>query len=488
MGAQDLLDRLLAEGDQWPPKLDNGAWATVGRCRAFRDGDTETLRQIARFERPDGTDRGYFCDPMPEKIATTYANLIFGENPDFTAAADQDQDRLDELVSENGLPSELQLAADMCVSEGEVWWRWLIDPAQADVPLLRWHSRSQVLALFRGRKPVAAGFVFDIDRTDEKVWRLVEIHGDGVVLNVLFEGTTSTLGIRVALEARSETADLLDGWSHGLPMLAGRVVNKLGRNPRLGVSDFKGVEDYLLALNETATIGQENARMTLKRRVVVPQRFLNTDGTFPAGAEVIVATDTDTDPDKPGQGLAQIEWSFDAQAFISYKQELEATIAARVGLVPQIMGLSGVNTTDGNAASGTSIRLRFLTSTLAAEGKARHWDDSLPYALELGQRLAALPVKQGGLGQAWTEPLVAPAVERQGALPEDLTEEATRHAVLIGAEVESRQTAVESMRPDWDEERVLEELRRIESDRDLSGGVLPPGGSSDEPSLIAETS
>lgn len=477
MSAEQLLERLTADQGEWPPKVDAGAWAQVGRWRAFRDGDTDTLRRIARFERPDGTDRGYFCDSMPEKIATTYANLIFGENPDFTAANEADQDRLTELVAENGLPSELQLASDLCVAEGEVWWRWLIDPAQADVPLMRFHSRAQVLALFRGRKPVAAGFVFVIDERDEKVWRLVEVHGDGEVLNVLFEGTRSSIGIRVNLQSRAETADLPDRWAHGLPMLCGRVLNKLGRNPRLGVSDFKGVEDYLLALNETATIGQENARMTLKRRVVVPQRFLNADGTFPAGAEVIVATDTDSDPDKPGQGLAQIEWSFDAQAFISYKQELEQTIAARVGLVPQIMGLQGANTNDGTAASGTSIRLRFLTSTLAAEGKARHWDDALPYALGLGQRLAALPVKQGGLGQSWTDPLTAPSVERQGALPEDQTEEATRHAALLGAEVESRQTAIEDMHPDWDEARVLEELARIRADQDLTVGVEPVVGS-----------
>jgi hypothetical protein len=257
-------------------------------------------------------------------------------------------------------------------------------------------------------------------------------------------------------------------------MLAGRVVNKLGRNPRLGVSDFKGVEDYLLALNETATIGQENARMTLKRRVVVPQRYLNADGTFPAGAEVIVATDTDSDPDKPGQGLAQIEWSFDAQAYIDYKREIESTIASRVGLVPQIMGLTGAGTNDGQAISGTSIRLRFLTSTLAAEGKARHWDDEIPYSLGLGQRLAALSTKQGGLGQTWTDPVSLPGMKRKGALPEDLTEEAARHAALIGAEVESRQTAIENLNPEWDEPRVLEELARINADQDLSA-IAPAG-------------
>jgi hypothetical protein len=412
---------------------------------------------------------------MPEKISTTFANLIFGEDPAFVAANESDQDQLDQIVQDNGLASELQVAADIAVSEGEVWWRILVDPDQADVPLIRWHSRGSVLPLFRGRTPVAVAFlsVVEHDENSGRVWRLFEIHGDTEVLNVLFEGTTTSLGPQVDLRAHPDTQDLAERWQHGLPVLAGRVINKLGRSPHLGVSEYRGVEDYLLALNETATIGQENARMTLKKRVVIPQRFLNADGSFPAGADVIVATETDSDPDKPGQGLAQIEWSFDAAAFIAYKQELETTIAARVGLVPQIMGIGG-STQDGTAASGTSIRLRFLTSTLAAEGKARHWDDALPKVLELCQRLDALPTGADGFGRQWADPLTPPTVERAASLPEDQAEEALRHKQLVEGEIESRQTAVEALHPDWDEGRVLEELARI--DRDVSVPVLdaPP--------------
>lgn len=460
MSADDLAQK-ITETREWPPKWET-AWPTIRKWQAFREGTVDDLKELARFDRTAHGDRTYFADPMPAKISTAFADLIFGEDPEFTAAKETDQPRLDNIVQDNGLPSELQVAADISVSEGEVWWRLLVDPLQADVPLVRWHSRASVLATIRGRHVIACAFVSVIATEGEgsRLYRLFEIHGDGLVLNRLYQGTRDSLGTRIRLADRDETSDLSDDWQHGLPMLAGRVVNKLGRRPSLGVSDYHGIEDYLLALNETVTIGQENARMTLKKRVVVPQRFLDQDGNFPAGADVIVATETDADPDRAQQGLAQIEWEFDAAAFIAYKQELEQTIVARVGLVPQMLGM-GSATSDGQAVSGTALKLRFLPASLSAAGKARFWDDALPVILELAQRLDSLGVKDGGFGRDWTDASTPPSVERSPTLPEDEAEKATRHVALVAGELESQQTAIEALHTDWDEPRVLEELRRI---------------------------
>ena len=485
MTALDDLEAKIKGTDTWPPKWDT-AWATVAKWQAFRAADTDALKVIAHWSSTDS--RTYFADPMPAKISGTFADLIFGEDPEFTAANDRDQDRLTESVEENGLASELQLAADTSVAEGEVWWHILVDPDQADVPIIRWHSRGQVLPLIRGRKVLACAFVSTIavESDGARVTRLFEVHGDGAMLNLLFEGTSTSLGVPTALQSRPETADLPDVWNHGLPMLAGRVVNKIGRRGSLGVSDYAGVSDYLLALNETATIGQENARLTLKKRVVVPQRFLDKNGDFPAGADVIIATDTDADPDKPGQGLAQIEWSFDAQAFIAYKHELEQTIVARVGLVPQLLGIGSAQDGGGQAITGPAIKLRYMPATLSAAGKARFWDDELPGILCAAQRVDALTPKQDGLGREWAEASTPPTVERSSALPEDETEEATRHQLLVTAELEARQTAIEALHPDWDEKRVLEELTRIRADIGTVPAITPPDSTLD-PHLPAAT-
>lgn len=466
----DTLADLITASTDWPPRHAADAWRQVTEWQAFREANSDLLNQITPFTRDN--DCGYIADPLPAKISQAFADLLYGEDPDIDPGSEHDADSLAAIVDDNDLPSELQAAADIQSSEGEVWWRLLIDPEQADRPLIRFLSRTQVIPLIRGRRPVAVAFVFVIEHADneDRVTRLIEIHGPGEVRNHLFTGTASTLGHPVPLEQHPATADLTETWEHGLPMLAGRIVNRLGRSAQLGVSDYAGVRDLLLALNETVSIGQHNARLTLRKRVIVPSRFLDQNGNFPAGADVIVAHDTDTDPDKPGQGLAQVEWNFDADAFISYKRELETTIIARVGLTPQLVGMA---TADGGsqALTGPAIKLRYLPATLTAEGKARSWDDQLPVILSLAQRLDALPQNMGGFGRQWTDPETPPSVKRAPVLPEDDGEEAKRHVTLVTGEIESRRTAIETLHPDWSTARVDEEIARIHDDQRLAPGA-----------------
>jgi hypothetical protein len=459
--AEALLTKLEAT-EEWPPKWERGVWEQVRLWEALREADSAYLRSRIGWDVEEYRHRNYIVDPLPSKISNTFAALLYGEDPDFTAAADSDQDRLDEIVEENEIPSKYETAEEICSSEGEVWWRWLIDREITDVPVLEWHSRLNVLPLLRGGKVLAAAFVTTVAQEDsgqKRVWRYFEIHGEGVVLNVLFCGKLDKLGRRVSLTDQPDTADLDDEWLHGLPMLCGRVLNKRGRRPWVGVSDYAGVKDLLLALNETATIGQENARMTLKQRVVIPDSYLDVRGNFPAGADVILAPTTDQDPEKPGQQLAQLEWTFDANAFIAYRSSLERTIVGRVGLAHQLID-AGDPAQEGRA-TGTALRLRMLPALLAASDKGRFWDDQNPRILMVGQMLDALPASSGGMGHPWASASKPPVVERTPSLPEDETEEAQRHALLVQAEIESRQTAVRALHGDWTDDQVQEELDRL---------------------------
>ena len=478
---EDLITKLEATRE-WPPKWET-SWGEIAGWAAFREGDHQTLKRMAGWDTAEHRSRNYIVDSMAGKISTTFAELIFGEDPDITAASTGDQDRLEEIIEENQLPTELQTAAELCSSEGEVWWRYRVDREQADLPILEWHSRLAVLPVLRGRKVQAAAMWQQIvpDPEKETVFRYFEVHAEGLVRNVLFKGIADRLGNRVQLDATQDTADLPEEWAHGLPILTGRIQNRMGRSRRAGVSDYRGVKDYLFALNEVATIGQENARLTLKKRVVVPERYLDISGNFPGGSDVIIAPSTDVDPDKPGEGLVQVEWSFDAQAFIAYKDEIERTILGRVGLAKQLVDAG--NPTPEGRATGTALRLRLIPTVLATNGKARAWDDELPKVLMLGQMLDALEDASGGFGYHWATADQAPVIERTDPLPQDETEEATRHSLLVGAEIESRKTAIEELHPDWDQARVADEIAEIQKEaRDMlpsvstgdTGGHVPP--------------
>lgn len=463
--ADELLARLANRCD-WPPTSEAAAWTELALYRAFREADADYLKRAAKWDHGQNRERDYLVDPLPSLISATFAGLIFGEDPELIAAEKSDQERLAHLADANDLPSEVQEAAETVVSEGEVWWRILVDTDQADTAIIDWHSRLAVIPLIRGRTVLAAAFVQTLEKPrsdDQTVYRALFVYADEVVHNTLWKGNDQHLGDRVALTERDETADLPDAWDHGLEMLAGRVQNRIGKHGRKrGVSDYQAVKTLLMALNEVTTIGRENARLTLKQRAIFPDKYLDALGRVPAGAEVLIASTVDQDPEKAAKEVQLVEWSFDAQAFIAYHDHLSRVILGRVRLAKQLVDAD--NPGAEGRATGTALRLRLLPTTIAAQGKARAWDDALPKILCLAQQVDALPEAQGGLGQAWTRPADPPAVERTPELPEDETEEATRHSVLVTAEIESRQTAIEELHPDWSKERVQEELQRIRDD------------------------
>lgn len=451
----------------WPLKSESSTWSLVNKWRAFREADGDKIKP-----REWESDRPYIVDPLAGRISEAFADLIFGEDPIFTAVDESMQDRLNEIIEGNALPSELQIAEAVCSSEGDVWYRIFRDESVADHPLIDWHSRAAVIPLFAGRRLRAVAFWSQLPAEKDKSerFRVFEIHAEGVTRSLLFRGSESTVGDRVGLDDQAATRDIEEDWNHGLPMLAGRIVNRVGSNRTAGISDYKAVEGLLYTLNEAVTIGSENARMTLKQRVVVPQSYLDADGKMPAGREVIVATEVDQDPDKPGSKLAQIEWSFDAEAWIAWHGSLTDTILTRSRVAPQLVGRN-----TGNAPeSGTALRSRLIDTTMASDGKARPWDSEVPIAAVKLQMVDALPVEQGGFGQKWPDASARPMVERSSTLPEDDRDEAERVVIEVTAEVLSRQSGIEELHPEWGEDRVNEEIRRIKAEQP-EPLVLPDG-------------
>lgn len=457
----EKLRKELEATDEWPLKREQKIHNAIGLWRAFREGDRERLAREVDWER----DRRYLLDPLAERIPETWADLLFGDDPEIEPTAEEDAERLEDIVEENDLPSSLQEAEETCASEGEVWWRVRKDATLLTVPAIEWHSRLDVIPLYVARKLVAAAVVAEVgrevqDHGEDIVWRYIAIHEEGRMINLLFRGENCRLGERKELSEHPAVADLQDEWSHGLAsMLCGRVVNK--RAPRNGSrSVYHGISDYLLALNENLAIGQENARLTGKKRAIVTPDMLDAEGQFPAGADVLIRQRTDIDPEKPTEGLVQIEWQFDATALKLWVDHLEEQAITRSRIAPQLIGKA-----TENALTGPALRARLLDTVLAAVGKGRFWDDELPQALVAAQMVDDLPEAAGGFGREWAKPAERPSVERGDPLPVDADAEVQRITAEINAEILSTRTGIEERHPDWDEKRVDEEVERIMRDR-----------------------
>lgn len=474
----DHADVLLAEldaSDGWPLQRERRTIERVRERKAFRRGHRDTLKRLAGWATPaDGVERPYLLDPLPKRIAQAYADFLFAEDPAFTVPDETDQANLDEVVAENRLPANLHRAARWVVSEGEAWWKIHVNKQVAQVPMVDWYSRLSVIPLLYGDRLLACGFVVERcretlgegDDMQTTVWRHVEVHTDGRVVNVIYEGTNDTLGERRDVAARPETEMLQPEWAHGLPMLAGRVVNEIDDDPALGDSEYDQVQDELLALNEAMTIASENARLTGKDRIFAAGRFRRSDGTFDASMEVF---EVDSDGSTLGESgdrppIFAVEKTYDADPLWLHVRNLVGTILSRVGLVPQFVGQD----VDGQAESGTAIRLRFMPTTNAAKGKAREWDATLPVLAGLLLRVLGLEVESGGFGRTYRGDDTLPSVERGDVLPVDEGETIEDNAMAVTAEIRSRRTAIAAQHPDWSREQVDDELAEIGRDTSLS--------------------
>lgn len=474
-----LLEDLRA---RWPVPREVEYRNKIMLHRAFRNSDKDILRPTG-WSKDTDEHREYIIDPLGERIPGVWSDLLFGVDPVIAPAAKADSTRMSDLIDINDLPSEWQRAEDICSTEGEVWYRVVPDMA-VEHASIEWHSRLQVLPLWVGKHLMAAAFVSVLDRDKQSVWRYVEVHEKGSVRRLLFKGSANSdsLGQEMELSAHAATRDWEATWDHGLEMLAGRVYNKLGADVRYGVSDYDGIEDLLLALNEITTIGQENARLTAKQRAIIPQRFLNMAGNFPRGAEILIATEVDQDPEKIRNQVAMVEFEFDAAALIAYTEHLTDRVLTRARIAPQLVGRH----TEG-AQTGPALRARILDSELAAQGKGKQWDDQNPRILLKAAQVEALPQDQGGLGIKWSDTKKLPSFKRAPSLPEDPEALTRRLAVAVNAEMLSRKTSIGLSFPEWDSRRVDEEIQQIQ--QEVGNDAPPPTGSTGEknPNLNAET-
>lgn len=475
----DAIDALLAELDAapcWPLPREEHPRRQAAEGRALRKNDRDWLKTMCGWD----TDRDYVCDPLARRIAYGFADFLFSEPPELTAAGDADDvtTELDHQAEVNKLGARLHRAERIVISEGEAWWKLHVNRAVADVPLLTWNSRYDVVPLLDGDRVTAAAFVttrcvrpeMGVDEEQLEVhYRHLEIHGDKRVVNVLYRGTQDELGRRVDLDRIPQTAGYAKEWNHGLPMLAGRVVNDLDDDDCMGVSEYDAIRDLLLSLNEAVTIASENARLTGKDRIFVAGRFRQMDGSFDASLEVFEVEQENSmlgeGPDKPP--IYGIEKSYDAVPLWVHITNLVKTTVRSVGLVPQWVG----EDIDGQAESGTAVRLRFLPTTNAANGKLREWGDELPKILQRMLMVTALPEALGGFARG-TKDVEPPAVEFTDPLPVDTSQTLVDVGAAVAAEIMSRRTAIQTLHPEWDAKQVDDELAEIAGD--APEPVAPP--------------
>lgn len=459
----------------------NPETSDLKKWKAFRNSDKPALTAM----HPSWTQgRPYKVDPLPKRISLAFADFLFNEPPIFTPSDETNRPMQIDLLRETRYTKKLRTAADICVSEREVWYRIYTDITESQWPIIEWHSRAEVFPLMAGRKVLAAAFYTQYEQRvgdQTVVWQHFEFHQEGQVRNLLFKADgkdSDKVGTPASLTDYAATANLVDQWDHGLPILCGQVTNE-----EFAESVYAGVEDFFLDLNEAHTVDAENFRLAGKKRAVMPKKLADQAGDLDAGEEIFWSEDSWDELGGDQGPIKILEYSYDGSSSIARKDDLERKALTRVGLAQQLVD---ANANEGLAQTGTALRTRLLPTTAALKGKSGEWLDHVPDSLRKLQLVDNLPPGSHGFGRSWVNPYIPPAVVMSSPLPVDATEEANRHQVLLNAELESIETAVEEMHPTWADTRKTLEIQRILANRagyalDQEGKPIvvpaPPAGS-----------
>lgn len=426
-----------------------------------------------------GEQRTKLHIPLAADIARTSASLLFSEPPKLRSDDTTTTERLETLAGD-AFHATLLEGAELASGPGggvylRVCWNRDLRPApwsdvvSADMAVPEWQS-GQLYAVTFWR---------DVRTDGNTVWRHLERHEPGWIMQGLYKGTRDNLGQQMPLDADPTTAPLAGtvneagAMATGVPMLTATYVpnirpNRLWRGipaaARLGRSDLSGVEPMLDSLDETWSSWMRDIRNG-KGRVIVANSMLTSNGP---GRGVSWESEKDIYTglemlNRPGDGTKP----FDIVQFAIRVQEHSDTCDA---LFEQIVSSAGYSAASfgakGDVAiTATEVVARNRQSFTTRDTKVVYWRPGL-----LDHLNALLAIDKAVFGTSVTPD---PTVEFADSVSEDPQTVATTANLLRTAQAASTDTLVRLVHPDWDDTQVQQEVDRITGEHDL-GPIADP--------------
>jgi hypothetical protein len=485
MHESELRSILRGEGRgdrRWPPgRRERERWQQVAEYRRRVENDAQELFRwridlhvaaneggaMATHER----QKVFSPVPLARDLARFSSSLLFSEEPKIKLDEElsAEQERLDAWLEENRVPELLLDAGDSVASEGSGGLRVVWDDhLSSEFPVITFHLEDSILWSVRhGRYTMGGVLAISVEEEHNSaiVWRLLESHSPGKIERVLYKGGSDRLGKQHPLSAGPPQFQELRPQSR-------TGVNKPTlipwQNVPGGASDLAGLEPLLDALDEAATVGRIKARasqpITYMRRFET--RNLKSLGGLPM--HNLIAIDDwpgrYLGSDRPGvpvespfpveQLMQTVQPGLEASEHRAYVEHLRELCVTMAGYSLASWGLDR----EGRADSGTALKLRQVRTLLTRSGKERMARQAIAQACAIALGMM--------LGRSDVEPLL-PHVELSDGMPKDGLQDAEELLRLRNAEAISTEEIVRRLHPDWDEEKIAEELAKIK------GGARP---------------
>lgn len=493
----------------WPPLGHKKIFERLERSSAWYTGDPEELSRIYGgssvpvVNRPSqfrgglvgAVSRMFWGQPIPINeprtklhiplagdIATTSTDLLFSEAPALAADDTATQDWLTEVI-DDGLHTTLLEAGDVASGLGGVFLRLVWDRELSPRPWLDAVHADSAIAEFRWGRLVAVTFWTVIHADDDVYVRHLERREPGVILHGVYVGDRDSLGKRVDPSAFPETAQYsgdnavvatvpgLSAW-YVPNMRPARQWRNLPAATGLGAADCAGVEPELDALDETWSSWMRDIRLG-KGRVFVPESMLESSGPG-RGA----AWDPDREiystlamlPSKDRSQLTLNQFDIRVDEHERTADRLTQQIVRSAGYSAQSFGLTG-----DVAVTATEVNARERKSFVTRNKKIRYW---LP-ALRGGTEMLLVMAK--AMGEKVTPQ--TPQVIFADSVSEAPEVTARTVQLLDAARSASIETRVRMVNPEWEDDEVTAEVKRIKDENNIGKPVPDPGTFTGGPAL-----
>ncbi len=424
--------------------------------------------------------------PLAADIARTSSDLLFSEPPRVVSeAGGATQARLDKLMETTLYPALLE-GGEVGAALGGTYYRVSWDLKVSALPWITTVKADGADPTFSYGQLVAVTFWRVVKRDDQVVWRHLERHEKGVILHGLYKGNPERLGKAQPLTANDETKDLQPAIDTGAPkhltasyapnMKPARGWLNVPAANGLGQSDFQGIEGMFDNLDEAWSSWMRDLRLG-KGRIMAPAQYLTSNGPG-QGASVDLDREVYAGLNIPPTGdgsITIVQFKIRVEEHRQTTQALTEQCVRQAGYSAASFGLVG----DGAAVTATEVKSRTARSHTTRARKALYQGQPLADILA-----ALLAVESGPLFNQRGLDAEPPRVEFQDSIQEDPKVVAETVFLLRQAEAASTDTLVRMQHPDWEDDRVADEVALIlaESGRAVADPVeLGAGGAGLEP-------
>lgn len=459
---------------------------------AWYSGSNERLLKYYtnKMTELDSTDNLFFAKlekeeranvvhmPAAGDIASMSSNLLFSEPPVITMSKDNTSDVIKSFIEENSLNSFLLESGELAAALSGVFLKLNFEKRLTDLPILTMINPEFSFPSFLYGRLWEVLFYREvrIEKEGTVIYRLFENRSrinDGKDLQIeykLYKGTGTKVGKVVDLNSIPETENLnladivinkIDGL--GVIYVPNMRPNKLQPGSSLGINDYSSVISMMDSLDLAFSSWVRDIELGMGQLFIDEELTTRHDNI--TGETSVMGKFSKFQKCFVNINLSNYKMgsdSIDPIKAIQFEMRTEEHMRSCEYFFSQIVNQSGyspssfgINADGGFAQSGTALRIRDRKSMLTRDKKAEYWKTAIKQLLIQAQTF------YNSVNSKFNNIDDTLSVELGDSIIIDAREQSETLRNLDQARAISTEMRVKMLHPDWDEEKVNQEVKKI---------------------------